>query len=101
MANLLALVRCSTFRRGGDPKKATAFFSFILDLLEVQPEMDSADIVRRTRAVGYAGGTKALQALIDRIHFSFALQLEGLLPGESRRRRPAAAPRRALARRAA
>ena len=55
-------------RRGaGRPSTVVRYAPSIVDWLRVEPELSSADILRRIRLAGYRGGKSALYELVKRL----------------------------------
>jgi hypothetical protein len=55
-------------RRGaGRPSTVVRFAPSIVEWLREQPELSSADILRRIRLAGYRGGKSALYELVKRL----------------------------------
>jgi transposase len=71
-------------RRIGRPTKAEPFRSFVIDVLTLEPDLMSLEVLRRARLAGYAGGKSALYALIAAVRPAPTrpiVRFEGL-PGE-------------------
>jgi hypothetical protein len=55
-------------RRGaGRPSTVVRYAPSIVDWLRVEPELSSANILRRIRLAGYRGGKSALYELVKRL----------------------------------
>jgi hypothetical protein len=55
-------------RRGaGRPSTVARYAPSIVEWLRVEPELSSADILRRIRLAGYRGGKSALYDLVKRL----------------------------------
>jgi hypothetical protein len=55
-------------RRGaGRPSTVVRYAPSIVEWLRVEPELSSADILRRIRLAGYRGGKSALYELVRRL----------------------------------
>jgi transposase len=72
-------------RRGiGRPSKAEPYRSFVVELMKLEPELLSLEVLRRARLAGYDGGKSALYTLIASVRptpVRPVVRFEGL-PGE-------------------
>jgi len=58
-------------RRGvGRPSTVARYTTSIVEWLRAEPEVSSADILRRIRLTGYRGGKSALYELVKRLRAS-------------------------------
>jgi hypothetical protein len=58
-------------RRGvGRPSTVACYTTSIVEWLRAEPEVSSADILRRIRLMGYRGGKSALYELVKRLRAS-------------------------------
>jgi len=71
-------------RRVGRPNKVETFRLFVTELIKVEPELMSLEILRRARLQGYRGGKSGLYSLIATLRpapIQLVTRFEGL-PGE-------------------